>query len=408
MRDASTRRGNAFGLAAAVTFGVSAPDRGGSVRTWTPGCWPPCCTSGRRCARTDAADPARSDRGGSLRRVDLRRLLALVLVGGVVAPVLLMLGLQRTGGLAGSLLLNLEGPFTVLIAVLVLREHLSRRSLVAGALVVGAAAALGAAPGSLQVEAHGIVLVAGACLAWAIDNNLTAQLVTSDPRLVVTVKVCAAGLVNLGIAMVRGVAVPSSGIVCAALALGAVSYGLSVLLDAYALRDVGAAREAALFATAPFAGAAFAVFVFGDELSGVTSVAMIVMAIGAVLLVTDQHAHEHRHAATIHDHGHRHDDGHHDHHPGDVVEGWHRHEHEHRSCSYTRMNTPLICTTATSTTTIAPRMPASNSQRAVRAGLPQARSLGRCSPSNADSAASSAASTRSGLRASGSARRPRR
>lgn len=36
---------------------------------------------------------------------------------------------------------------------------------------------------------------------------------------------------------------------------GAAAYGLSVLLDAYALHHIGAAREAALFATGPFFGA---------------------------------------------------------------------------------------------------------------------------------------------------------
>lgn len=331
MPEASTRRGTVLGLAAAVTFGVSAPIATRLGEDLDAGLLAALLYLGATLALAPTLAARReAGRAGGFRQVDLPRLAALVLVGGVVAPVLLMVGLQRTGGLAGSLLLNLEGPFTVLIAVVVLHEHLGRRSLLAGALVIGAAAALGAAPGSLRVDGYGVALIAGACLAWAVDNNLTARLVISDPRLIVTVKVAAAGGTNLVVAIARGVDFPAAEVVGAALSLGAVSYGLSVLLDAYALRAIGAAREAVLFATAPFAGVVAAV-VLGDDLSAVTSLAMVVMAVGAGLLVTDRHRHRHHHAGTVHVHAHRHDDGHHDHHEVEVPgHRWHHHEHEHR------------------------------------------------------------------------------
>src|SRR5215470_5364504 len=49
---------------------------------------------------------------------------AAILSGGIVAPVLLMVGLARTSAATAALLLNLESVFTVLLASLVFREHL--------------------------------------------------------------------------------------------------------------------------------------------------------------------------------------------------------------------------------------------------------------------------------------------
>ena len=46
----------------------------------------------------------------------------MILAGGIVAPVLLLLGLERVSGVAGSLLLNLEGPFTIVIGVAIFRS----------------------------------------------------------------------------------------------------------------------------------------------------------------------------------------------------------------------------------------------------------------------------------------------
>lgn len=67
-----------------------------------------------------------------LRGRDLPWLAAVVLFGGVLGPLLLMLGLARTEAAAGSLLLNLEGLFTMAIAWLIFRENVDRRLLLGG------------------------------------------------------------------------------------------------------------------------------------------------------------------------------------------------------------------------------------------------------------------------------------
>ncbi len=69
-----------------------------------------------------------------LRRADIGLLVAIVATGGVLGPLLLLTGLSRVSGLVGALVLNLEAPFTVLLAVLVFGEHLDFREAGAAAI----------------------------------------------------------------------------------------------------------------------------------------------------------------------------------------------------------------------------------------------------------------------------------
>jgi drug/metabolite transporter (DMT)-like permease len=155
-----------LGLAAAVSFGLSAPlakrllGDVSSAQLLAGVLYLGACGAlvvGRRFRR-DAASEAR------LRRSDLPALGGLILSGGVIAPVLLLLGLQRLGGAQGSLLLNLEGPATLALAVLVFREHLDRRALVAAAAIFGGAALLSWVDPSGVRDGVGVVCVAGACV----------------------------------------------------------------------------------------------------------------------------------------------------------------------------------------------------------------------------------------------------
>ena len=72
-----------------------------------------------------------------LRKADFAPLLGIVVAGGVLGPLLMLFGLGRVSAVAASLLLNLEAPFTILLAVLLFGEHLGGRAAVAAALIIG-------------------------------------------------------------------------------------------------------------------------------------------------------------------------------------------------------------------------------------------------------------------------------
>ena len=271
-----------------------------------------------------------------LGRADLPRVLAIVLLGGVLGPLALVHGLRTVSGVSGALLLNLEGPLTVLVALTLFGEHLGPRSaLGAGLVFLGACllAVPGADAGSARLP--GVLLLALACAAWAVDNNLTQGLAGKDPWQLVIAKTLGAGTGMVSLAFALGDALPGAGVVVAALALGALAYGASVLLDAFALRLLGAAREAAFFATAPFAGALLSVPVLGERLGALQLAAGAVMTVGVGILVRERHGHEHTHEALEHSHRHVHD-AHHQHpHPGGLdPDGPHAHPHRHAALTH--------------------------------------------------------------------------
>ena len=265
-----------------------------------------------------------------LRRGDLPWLGAVVLAGGIAGPVLLLFGLAATEAASAALLLNLEGLATMAIAWLVFRESVDRR-LLTGALAILAGAVLLSWQTGGAGFGLGAVLVAGACLAWGIDNNLTRKLSAADPIQIVTIKGLVAGSVNLALAASQGASLSGAAALLGAGVLGLVSYGLSLVLFVLALQHLGTARTGAYFSTAPFIGAAAAVEILVEPLSAELVLAGGLMAVGVWLHLTERHEHEHAHEALTHDHRHVHDEHHdHGHRPADPAGEPHSHMHLHR------------------------------------------------------------------------------
>lgn len=263
-----------------------------------------------------------------LRRTDVPWLALVILAGGVLGPLLLMFGLARTDGASASLLLNLEGVATMAIAWIAFRENVDRRLLL-GALAILAGAALLSWQGRATLDL-GAMLIAGACLCWGIDNNLTRKLSSADPVQIAMLKGLIAGTINLVIALGHGAAFPSAGAVAAAAVVGFFGYGVSLALFVLALRHLGTARTGAYFSLAPFVGALLAIALLGEALTPQLVIAGLFMALGLWLHLSEQHEHEHAHEALEHEHRHRHD-AHHQHaHEAGIPAGEpHTHRHRH-------------------------------------------------------------------------------
>jgi drug/metabolite transporter (DMT)-like permease len=218
----------------------------------------------------------------TFKRTDWWRLAVIAAVGGFLSPMLLMLGLQRVSGLVASLLLNLEAVSTMVLAVTLFRDHLAGSEWLGAALIVGGAVILSYHPGSLAADGWGVLAVAGACAGWGLDNNLTQRVSSHDPVAIVQVKALSAGAANVILALAIGQQFPLGGPFRDALLVGFFCYGISIVLDVYALRFLGAAREAAIFATAPFLGALAAMLILGERAGSREAVAGMLMAGGIV------------------------------------------------------------------------------------------------------------------------------
>jgi drug/metabolite transporter (DMT)-like permease len=264
-----------------------------------------------------------------LRRADIPWLVLVILSGGVVGPVLLMFGLTTTPASASALLLNLEGLATMAIAWIVFKENVDRRLLL-GAFAILAGAIVLSWRGGPSGVGLGAVAIAGACIAWGIDNNLTRKLSAADPMQIAAIKGLVAGTINLAFALTQGASLPAIHIVAGAAVVGFFGYGVSLVLFVLALRHLGTARTGAYFSTAPFLGAALSLVLFSEAINLQLIAAAVLMAFGVYLHLSERHEHEHVHDALDHEHRHVHDEHHqHVHRPEDPPGEPHTHWHHH-------------------------------------------------------------------------------
>jgi drug/metabolite transporter (DMT)-like permease len=260
--------------------------------------------------------------------------------GGIAAPLLLMWGLAGASASGVSLLLNLEGILTALIAALVFKEAVAGRIWLAAGLMLAAGLLLGYDPrAGLGLSLRTLAVIA-ACALWALDNNLTRRISAADPVNIAMIKGLAAGGANIAAALAFGANLPAALPLAGALALGWISYGISLTLYIVALRHLGSARAASHFSTAPFIGAALAIALLGEPVTGGFAAAFLLMIVATWLVLSERHAHAHVHESLAHEHLHTHDEHHQHAHRGDEGPEPHSHPHRHEPVAHSHPHLP--------------------------------------------------------------------
>jgi drug/metabolite transporter (DMT)-like permease len=280
----------------------------------------------------------------SLSRWQWGTLAGAILSGGVAAPLFLAYGILHGTAAEVSLLLNFEAVATTLLAWLIFHEHVGPRVWIGKVFIVGASLlVVVAGSGVIRLSIPGMCVLV-ACLLWGVDNNLTRELEDLSPVLLACLKGWCAGLFNLLLALVlfRSLAAPFQ--VAGALAIGALSYGASLVLFIQALREIGSARTSTWFASGPFLGTLLAVVVLGERPPMVFWAGVVVMLLGMFFLYGERHRHLHRHEQLAHSHPHSHDEHHRHSHPATEIEsaGVHDHFHEHEVLEHSHVHWPDI------------------------------------------------------------------
>lgn len=334
-------RGVLFALLAATLFGVSTPllQRAGEG----VGALSTAALLYAGAAIVGALSRQPAHREARLMRADLPRLLAMAVFGAAIGPVALAWGLQRTSGTSASLMLTLEALFTALLAWRLYHEAMDRRVWTAMALLLagGIVLILDQQRGG-GMQQWGLLAVAVATAAWAVDNTLSRSLAERDPSQVVMAKCALGATVTALLAMGFGEPLASPQAALGLIAIGATGYGLSLRLYLLAQRAFGAARTGSVFAFAPFIGAALALLLGERSPSAWMGLGSALMLAGVVLHLAESHGHPHRHEALEHEHAHRHDDGHHDHRHEAVPEAAHSHRHRHEPLQHAHPHVPDV------------------------------------------------------------------
>ncbi len=277
-----------------------------------------------------------------IRKSDIKWLAGAIFSGGVLAPIILMFSLKNTPAATASLLLNFEGAATTLIAVLAFKEAIGKRIWIAVFSITTASILLSWNINGSWGISIGALGVLSACFLWGIDNNFTRNISAKDPLIIVTTKGICAGTFSLILALGLMNQLPDLRIALGAMAVGFFSYGLSIVLFILAMRNIGASRTSAFFGAAPFVGVIISFLLFREIPNSLFGVALPFMVIGAILILSEEHSHEHLHELLEHEHRHRHDDGHHIHihEVGETKE--HSHAHIHGALKHSHAHMPDI------------------------------------------------------------------
>lgn len=278
----------------------------------------------------------------TLRKLDIPWLLVAILAGGVIAPILLMSSLEITPAATASLLLNFEGVATTVIAFVIFRESVGRRIWIALGIITLASILLSWNPSAALGISVGAVGVLLACVFWGADNNASRNISGKDPFAIAAVKGFFAGSLALVLAMLGHDTLPEISLILAAMLLGFLCYGVSMVLFIRALRDLGAARTGAYYSVAPFIGSALSFLIFREFPDLQIVIAFGLMLLGTLVLATEKHMHRHHHVPIEHEHLHHHPEEHHMHGHDGEFSGDHSHPHLHVPIDHDHPHTPDI------------------------------------------------------------------
>lgn len=215
-----------------------------------------------------------------LSKAELPYTVAMVLLD-IAAPIRMLIGLSATTAANASLLNNFEIVATALIALVVFKERISKRLWMGILFVTFSSVILSFEDFSSLEFSYGSLFVLLAAVFWGLENNCTRKLSSCDPLEIVLLKGIFSGIGSIVIGLVLGERLMNLWSVIAVMALGIVSYGLSIYFYVHAQRLLGAARTSAYYAVSPFIAAFLSILIFGQMPEVTYFIALMLMAVGA-------------------------------------------------------------------------------------------------------------------------------
>ena len=220
-----------------------------------------------------------------LSRSDLPYVIGMVLLD-IIAPILLMLGVNMGTASSASLLGSFETAATAVIALALFGEKVSKKLWTAIGLITLSSVILSLGRGDLTFS-PGSLLILGATICWGLENNCTRSISGKSTYQIVIIKGVGSGTGSLVTAYIIGERLPGMKYIPPALALGFVAYGLSIFTYIRAQKTLGAAKTGAYYAAAPFIGAFLSFALLREPMTASYFAALIVMVSGVTLAAAD-------------------------------------------------------------------------------------------------------------------------
>jgi drug/metabolite transporter (DMT)-like permease len=262
-----------------------------------------------------------------------------IALGGIIGPILLLIALKYANAGSVSLWLNLEFVATVILGHFLFREHLTLRGWVAACGTMIAAISLVGGHGGIGIFPATLILLG--CICWGFDNHFTALIDGISPSQTTFWKGIIAGNFNLLVGTFISGQIGAYSVILSALAVGALSYGISITLYVIGAQGIGAIRSQMIFSAAPFFGLLLSVTTLGEAITGGQLIAAMLMVISLVIVFSERHGHIHQHELMSHQHIHGHDEPHHKHeHRGLDVNRNHSHWHKHQPMKHDHKHWP--------------------------------------------------------------------
>jgi drug/metabolite transporter (DMT)-like permease len=220
--------------------------------------------------------------------------LIVTIFGGVLAPVLLMYGLEETAASTAAILTNGEIVFTIALSSIFFGEKPHGRVglfaviLVVIGLFIATTEDLKALESIVQLKTGNIMILA-AMFMWAIDNNVSRRLTSrASPAKIAMVKSLAGGLVLIAIALALGKGSIIVGIKydmwILIVGMSIAGFGGALLLFLEGIKRIGTVRTMSMFSLTPVFGIVIAALALGESITVFQGIATGLIILGIILI----------------------------------------------------------------------------------------------------------------------------
>jgi len=205
----------------------------------------------------------------------------------IIAPILLMIGVNMCNASNASLLGNFEIVATTVIAIIFFKEKISWKLFISIILVIAASVILTFDVTDGFKFSLGSLFVILATVCWGIENNFTRKISNKSTYEIVTIKGLCSGAGSFVVALIVGEHIPDIKYILIVIALGFVAYGLSIFTYVRAQKDLGSAKTSAFYAIAPFIGTALAFVIVKEQFTYMYLIGLLIMIAATTLLIVD-------------------------------------------------------------------------------------------------------------------------